>query len=169
MSEFQEMARQLAPVLLSITEASFFVSVCRPPARPGDPPAEAVVEFWLGLGLEDWDAGEDCIAVFVVVPGGAAGDRLPPLLQRADRAGCLRCLVYGSSREGEPFAAMSISVGEPVVELDARAGRGLDAIRSKFGLPPGLPSAYDLEVSNTSGDHPARVGHGPWATSDGLV
>jgi hypothetical protein len=151
MSDFQQMARRLAPVLVAIDEERYWVSVRHPPSGPGDPPAEASVEFWFGPGFTNWYPEDDCIAIFVVTPGGPCDGELPPVLRRAGQDPVMRCLVYGISAEGEANAAIAMSVGEPLVELEVRGGRRLDAVRSKFGLPPGAPSPYDLQMTSNPG------------------
>jgi hypothetical protein len=163
--DFQQMARRLAPLLVTITEGPFWVSVCRPPESPGAPPAEAVVEFWLGPGFDDWYPGNHCIAIFAVVPGRASGGSLPPVLRDTGLARGPGCLVYGVSDEGEAYAATGVPAG-PLVELEVRGGRLFDVMRTKFGLPPGPPSVYDLEMCSSRDRspvtcEPAVPGSGP--------
>lgn len=158
MSDFQQMAGRLAPVLVTVTEAPYWVSIIRPATGPGRPPVEALVEFWLGPSFDDWFPPEDCIAILGVVPGRASGEPLPPLLRGGAQAGGGGCLVYGVSREGEVYAGIAAATGQPMVELEVRAGRLLDALRSKFGLPPGPPSVYDLQMSSKEDERPIEEG-----------
>jgi hypothetical protein len=148
MPDFKQMARRLAPILTAVTEEPYWASVRRLPSGPSDPPDQAVVEFWFGPGFNEWYPEDHCMAIFVVTAGRACGNRLPPALRRTQRDRETRCVVYGVSAEGEPYAAMAPSPGCPLLELEVRNGRRLDAVRSKFGLPPGPPSRYDLEMSS---------------------
>ncbi len=64
-------------------------------------------------------------------------------------------MVCAVSREGEAYYTMVLSAGRRVAAGEPHSGRLLDSIRSKFGLPPGPPSAYDLDISVRPG-HPGR-------------
>ncbi len=63
----------------------------------------------------------------------------PPARQR------LLCAV---SENGQVYAAITSATKNRLVVGVPHSGHLLDAIRSKFGLPPGPSSAYDLEIAS---------------------
>jgi hypothetical protein len=145
MSEFLPLPARLAPTLLALMDRPYWVSACHPPARPEVPQPEPVLEFWVGP-FGNWYPNEDCMAVFAVMPATAFTACPAPALSRwqsAQDKGPLLCAV---SREGEAYCAMEPDGGR-LVQGTPHSGRILDLLRSKFGLPPGCPSRYDLAVS----------------------
>jgi hypothetical protein len=146
MSDFLQLARRLAPTLLAVGDGPYWVSLCHPPAGPDVPRPEPVVEIRVGPGFDCWHPSEDCMAIFAVAPATALAGR-PPSGRSRKQSGRMRgLLVCGVSRQGEAYCAMA-PAGRPYVEGLPRGGRLLDDLRAKFGLPPGPPSPYDLDVS----------------------
>ena len=153
MSEFQQLAHRLGPVLVALTDEPYWVCLCAPPAGAEEAPNEPVFEFWLGAGFDEWFPDEDCTAIFAVTAATVCTGpvRRPPHRRNHGwKEGRMVCAV---SREGEAYCTLVLQVGQRLAEGEPHSGRLLDSIRSKFGLPPGPPSAYDLDISTRPG-HP---------------
>ena len=58
-------------------------------------------------------------------------------------------MVCAVSAEGEAYGALVLAGGQLLVEGEPRGGRMLDSILAKFGLPPGPPCPYDLELKHS--------------------
>ena len=153
MSDFQQMARALVPVLVTLMGEPFWVGVVRPaldvaagPAGPG--PA---LDVWVGPGFENWLPNADYVGIIAVttgrafaVPTAGAPHRSKPARPRRRRAR----VVCAVSAEGEAYGALVLAGGQLLVEGEPRGGRMLDSILAKFGLPPGPPCPYDLELKH---------------------
>jgi hypothetical protein len=151
MSDFQQLAQDLAPVLVTLTDEPYWACLCGPPAGPENTPNEPVFEFWVGAGFDDWFPEDDCTAIFAVMTATACTGPLPPSRGRRSRAWKQGRMVCAVSREGEAYCTLVLAEGRRVAEGEPHSGRLLDSIRSKFGLAPGPPSAYDLDIGAPPG------------------
>ena len=154
MSDFQQMARVLAPVLVTLMGEPFWVGVVRPALDVAADPAGPALDFWEGPGFENWRPNDDYVAIIAVttarafaVPTLCAPHRSKPARPRRRRAR----VVCAVSAEGEAYAALVLARGQLLVEGEPQGGRMLDSILAKFGLPPGPPCPYDLELKHNPG------------------
>ncbi len=154
MSDFQQMARVLAPVLVTLMGEPFWVGVFRPALDVAADPAGPALDFWVGPGFENWRPNDDYVAIIAVttarafaVPTLCAPLRSKPARPRRRRAR----VVCAVSAEGEAYAALVLARGQLLVEGEPQGGRMLDSILAKFGLPPGPPCPYDLELKHNPG------------------
>ena len=157
MSDFQQLARRLAPVLVALMDEPFWVSLCRATPDCSAGPDEPVLDFWVGEGFGDWCPQEDCSAIIAVTPATAFAVRVPAAARPrpryrssvrrkpAHRRGELARLVCAVSAEGETYAALKLPDG-PLAQGEPEGGRLLDLLLAKFGLPPGPPCPYDIEL-----------------------
>jgi hypothetical protein len=153
MSDFQQMARVLAPVLVTLMAEPFWVGVFRPGLDVTADPAGPALDVWVGRGFENWRPNEDYAAIIAVttarafvVPTLCSSRRSKPARPRR-RPARVVCAV---SAEGEAYAALVLARGQLLVEGEPQGGRMLDSLLAKFGLPPGPPCPYDLELTQHS-------------------
>jgi hypothetical protein len=153
MSEIREMTRRLAPTLAAVQGGFFWVCLVEPPLPPATAETpersrpEAQLEFWRGGVFEHWSPGEDCAAIFTVTSGTVSGSPIARRPRRRPRTSWLTGrFVCGVSEKGDAYSVATLSTGERCVEGTPVGGYLLDAMRSKFGYPPGPESPYDLEI-----------------------
>ncbi len=150
MSDFQQMARQLAPVLVSMMEEPFWVSVLRPTRAGEAPMSEPFLDFRSGPGFENWHPDVDCEAIIAVTPAttfavgmpAARGSRRP-----ARKKVKPACVIVAVSGEGEAYAVLALPGGRLLAEGVPDGGRLLDLMLAKFGFPPGPPCPFDLAIT----------------------
>jgi hypothetical protein len=158
MSEIREMTWRLAPTLVAVREGPFWVCLVEPPPppameeTPGGSRPEAQLEFWIGGAFEHWFPNDDCAAIFTVMSGTVSGSPIARRPGRRARASWLTArFVCGLSEKGEAYSVVTLATGEGYVEGTPVRGYLLDAMRSKFGYPPGPESPYDLEIGPGDG------------------
>ena len=71
MSDFQQMARVLAPVLVTLMGEPFWVGVFRPALDVAADPAGPALDFWVGPGFENWRPNDDYVAIIAVTTARA--------------------------------------------------------------------------------------------------
>ena len=158
MSDFQQLARRLAPVLVTIMDQPFWVSVLHPSPDGTADAAEPLLEFWVGGGFEGWCPPGDCSAIIAVTPasvvvvGLPAGEprltahRHPPRRKRAYPQAEPASVVCAVSADGEAYGALKFPGKSELAEGKPEGGRLLDLMLAKFGLPPGPPCPSDLDI-----------------------
>ena len=80
MSDFQQMARVLAPVLVTLMGEPFWVGVVRPALDVAADPAGPALDFWVGPGFENWRPNDDYVAIIAVTTARAFA--VPTLVAR---------------------------------------------------------------------------------------
>jgi hypothetical protein len=155
MADFQQLAQRLTPILVTLMEAPFWVSVCRQP--PGcEPPARPVLEFWAGLGFDHWGPRDDCVAIIVVVPATAVAGPAAPARQQA----------FSSTGEAGPRRMCSLRAGRSVrrpVAADGPQARGRRAAeRALVGRHPGQvrPPARGTRALRPGTGQRSKLNHG---------
>jgi hypothetical protein len=149
-SDFQQMAQLLAPILVTMMDEPFWVSVCRPTPVCEAPPAEPILDFWSGPGFETWFPDLECDAIIAVTPATAFAAGVPSARvsrRPARKKGKVACVICAVSAEGEAYAALVLPDGRQLAEGVPEGGHLLDLMLAKFGLPPGPPCAFDLEIA----------------------
>ena len=136
--EIREVVRRWAPALITLSERPYWICLYDSPAG-SDAPAAPPLEFWVGVGFDDWHPREGCLVIIAVMSTTSIAGGTSPAQQR---------LVSAVSEDGQAYAATTSATKDRLVAGVPHSGRLLDAIRSKFGLPPGPSSTYDLEIGN---------------------
>jgi hypothetical protein len=163
MAGVKEIVESYEPALLAICAAPYWACLYYDPGQVVDPATDVRAEFWFRHAFDDWYPDDWPNAIVAVVPatalnppgqpghyprtvghrrrpgvGGRA--RTAPWLLR--RRGLLICAVAAS---GDAHAVLQLTDGRRVAGPPS-SGCLLDAIRAKFGLPPGPVSPYTLDV-----------------------
>jgi hypothetical protein len=150
MSDVQQMTQLLAPFLVTMMEEPFWVSVCRPTPVCDGPAAEPLLDFWSGPGFENWSPDLGCEAIIAVTPATTFAVTVPAA-SRSRRPARTKvkpaCAICAVSAEGEAYAALVLPGGRQLAEGVPASGRLLDIMLDKFGLPPGPPCPFDLEIT----------------------
>ena len=136
MDEIREMVRRWGPELVNLLEKPYWICLYGSPTEPG----AHTLEFWVGVGFDDWHPRPGCLAIIAVLSATSVLDGASPARQR---------LVCGVAESGAAYAVMTLTDNGRLIEGVPSGGRLLDAIRSKFGLPPGPSSSCDLETEAT--------------------
>ena len=150
MSDVQQMTHLLAPTLVTMMEEPFWVSVSRPTPAGEAPAAEPLLDFWSGPGFENWYPDLDCEAIIAVTPATTFAVTVPaasPAWRPPRRKEKLACAICAVSAEGQAYAALVLPGGRQLAEGVPASGRLLDIMLGKFGLPPGPPCPFDLEIT----------------------
>ena len=154
MSGVDEIVRGCGLDFAALCDCPYWVCVDEEPSGPQDPTAEPYMEYGTG-SFADWYPERQPKVIVAVVPATAFGEPASssrrtrhrhraygptkPLAKRG-------CLVCGVAADGDAYAMM-VSAGRVLIEGAPSSGRLLDVIRSKFQLPPGPPSAHDLDLA----------------------
>ena len=138
MFEIREVVRRWAPALITLSERPYWICLYDSPAG-SDAPDTPPLEFWVGVGFDDWYPREGCLVIIAVMSATSIAGGASPAQQR---------LVCAVSEDGQAYAATTSATKDRLVAGVPHSGRLLDAIRSKFGLPPGPSSTYDLEIGS---------------------
>ena len=128
--EIREVVRRWAPALITLSERPYWICLYDSPAG-SDAPAAPPLEFWVGVGFDDWHPREGCLVIIAVMSTTSIAGGASPAQQR---------LVCAVSEDGQAYAATTSATKDRLVAGVPHSGRLLDAIRSKFGLPPGPPA-----------------------------
>lgn len=143
MSDIREIVELFAPKFVDLWDQPFWVCLLHVP--PGaDLEVEPCWEFWVGTGFESWYPRDDCYAIFVVASAtaflpevrrhrGGRGGRGRGRVAHDRSRGRFVCAVTDT---GEAYAVL-IGTGGTRIRGVPTGGRLVDALRSKFGLPPG--------------------------------
>ena len=161
MCDFQQLARRLAPILLTLMDEPFWVSVLHPTPDGTVVAAEPLLEFRVGDGFESWCPQDVCSAIIAVAPAKvfvvglpsvpprrrAAHRHLhPPHLKTASPQAESASVFCAVSADGETYGALKFPGCSELAEGEPEGGRLLDLMLAKFGLPPGPPCPSDLDI-----------------------
>jgi len=136
MDDICEMVRWWGPELVTVTEKPYWICLYSSPAAPG----AYTLEVWTGVGFDHWHPKSGCFAIIAVLSATSIITGARPARQR---------LVCGVAQSGQAYALMTRACSGRLIGGIPHGGHLLDAIRSKFGLPPGRPSLCDLELTTT--------------------
>jgi hypothetical protein len=161
MSEFQQLARRLAPILITLMDEPFWVSVLHPTPDGTDVATEPLLEFWVGHGFEGWCPENDCSAIIAVMPASVSVVGLPsapprrravhrhlhpPHVRAAHPQAQSATVLCAVSADRETYGALKFPGYSELAEGEPEGGRLLDLMLAKFGLPPGPPCPSDLDI-----------------------